>query len=57
MDAPIEALFLALARAEDSVSRLDARAQTCPFAEGWAARVDFIEANGWGWVSGEIVDM
>lgn len=57
MDASIEALFLALARAEDSVSRLDARAQTCAFAEGWAARMDFIEAAGWGWVSGEIVDM
>ncbi|WP_035033749.1 DUF1612 domain-containing protein [Caulobacter sp. AP07] len=57
MDASIEGLFLGLARAEDSVSRLDARAQTCPFAEGWAARVDFAEANAWGWVSGEIVDM
>ncbi|GGL35868.1 hypothetical protein GCM10010983_36120 [Caulobacter rhizosphaerae] len=53
----MEALFLALARAEDSVSRLDARVQTCGFAEGWAARTDFIEANGWGWVSGEIVDL
>jgi hypothetical protein len=57
LDSSVEALFLGLARAEDSVSRLDARAQTCAFAEGWAARVDFIEANGWGWVSGEIVDM
>ncbi len=57
MDASAEGLFLALARAEDSVSRLDARAQSCPFAEGWAARIDFAEANGWGWVSGEIVDL
>ncbi|WP_062098487.1 DUF1612 domain-containing protein [Caulobacter sp. CCH5-E12] len=57
MDAAVEGLFLNLAKAEDTVSRLDARAQTCAFAEGWAARVDFIEANGWGWVSGEIVDM
>ncbi|WP_454719129.1 DUF1612 domain-containing protein [Caulobacter segnis] len=39
------------------MSRLDARAQTCPFAAGWAARVDFAEAAAWGWVSGEIVDM
>jgi hypothetical protein len=57
LDASVEGLFLSLAQAEDSVSRLDARAQTCAFAEGWAARVDFIEANAWGWVSGEIVDM
>ena len=57
LDASVEGLFLNLAKAEDAVSRLDARAQTCPFAEGWAARVDFLEANGWGWVSGEIVDM
>lgn len=57
LDAAVEGLFLNLAKAEDTVSRLDARAQTCAFAEGWAARVDFIEANGWGWVSGEIVDM
>ena len=57
LDASVEGLYLGLARAEDSVSRLDARAQTCPFAEGWAARVDFAEANAWGWVSGEIVDM
>ncbi|PVM88603.1 hypothetical protein DDF67_13135 [Caulobacter endophyticus] len=57
MDASVEGLFLNLARAEDSVSRLDARAQTCGFAEGWATRVDFMEANAWGWLSGEIVDM
>lgn len=57
LDASVEGLFLALARAEDSVSRLDARAQTCPFAEGWAARVDFSEASAWGWTSGEIVDL
>ena len=57
MDVLVEGVFLGLARAEDSVSRLDARAQTCPFSEGWAARVDFAEANSWGWVSGEIVDM
>ncbi|WP_165191659.1 DUF1612 domain-containing protein [Caulobacter soli] len=57
MDASIEGLFLGLARAEDSVSRLDARAQSCPFTDGWAARIDFAEANAWGWVSGEIVDM
>lgn len=57
MDASFEALFLALARAEDLVSRVDARAQTCAFAEGWAARIDFSEAHAWGWVSGEIVDM
>lgn len=57
LDASVEGLFLGLARAEDSVSRLDARAQTCPFAAGWAARVDFAEAAAWGWVSGEIVDM
>nr|WP_269816486.1 DUF1612 domain-containing protein [Caulobacter hibisci] len=57
MDPALEGLFLALAKAEDTVSRLDARAQTCSFAEGWAARVDFIEASGWGWVSGEIVDL
>lgn len=57
LDASVEGLFLNLAKAEDIVSRLDARAQTCAFAEGWAARVDFIEANGWGWVSGEVVDL
>lgn len=57
LDASVEGLFLGLARAEDSVSRLDARAQTCPFAEGWAARVDFLEASAWGWTSGEIVDL
>jgi len=57
LDASVEALFLSLARAEDSVSRLDARVQTCGFAEGWAARIDFAEANAWGWTSGEIVDM
>lgn len=57
MDLSVEGLFLSLARAEDSVSRLDARAQTCAFAEGWAARIDFAEANAWGWLSGEIVDM
>jgi len=57
LEASIEGLFLGLARAEDSVSRLDARAQTCPFSEGWAARIDFAEAHAWGWVSGEIVDL
>lgn len=57
MDASAEALFLALARAEDVVSRVDARAQTCAFADGWAARIDFNEAYAWGWVTGEIVDM
>ncbi len=57
LDASVEGLFLELARAEDAVSRLDARVQTCPFAEGWAARVDFAEASAWGWTSGEIVDL
>ena len=57
LDASVEGLFLELARAEDSVSRLDARAQFCPFAEGWAARFDFAEASAWGWTSGEIVDL
>lgn len=57
VDAGAEGVFLALARAEDAVSRLDARAQACAFADGWAARIDFIEASAWGWTSGEIVDI
>lgn len=57
LDAAVEGLFLELARAEDAVSRLDARVQTCPFADGWAARLDFAEASAWGWTSGEIVDL
>lgn len=56
-DASVEGLYLGLARAEDSVSRLDAGAQTCAFAAGWAARLDFAEASAWGWNSGEIVDL
>ena len=57
MEPSLEGLYLGLARAEDSVSRLDARVQTCPFADGWAARIDFAEASAWGWLSGEVVDM
>lgn len=35
-----EAVFAALARAEDRVSRLDERARACGFAEGWRLRAD-----------------
>ena len=35
-----EAVLLALARAEDRVSRLDERVRACGFSEGWCARAD-----------------
>ena len=55
MDPRDEALFFALARAEDAVSRLDEIARACPFAEGWARRVDLAEAVAWGWSHGSVV--
>jgi hypothetical protein len=50
-----EALFSPLAYAEDLVSRLDERVRACPFAAGWTARLEFLEAVAWGWNSGQVV--
>lgn len=38
--SPPEAVFAALARAEDRVSRLDERVRACGFSEGWNARAE-----------------
>ena len=38
--APAEAVFAALSRAEDVVSRLDERVRGCGFSEGWRSRAD-----------------
>lgn len=50
-----EALQQPIARAEDLVSRLDERVRACPFAAGWTARLDFLEAIAWGWNAGQVV--
>ncbi|HKR90084.1 MAG TPA: hypothetical protein VJS38_18095, partial [Phenylobacterium sp.] len=50
-----ETLIWPLAQAEDLVSRLDERVRTCPFAAGWSARLDFLEAVAWGWNTGQVV--
>jgi hypothetical protein len=50
-----EAVFLALAQAEDAVSRLDERVRSCAFRQGWVARLNFAEASAWGWTSGNVV--
>ena len=57
LEISTERLFLALARAEDRVSRLDERLRACPFAAGFVARLDFAEAAAWGWRSGEIAPL
>jgi len=38
--SPQEAVFAALARAEDRVSRLDERVRSCGFSEGWSTRAN-----------------
>ncbi len=38
--SPQEAVFAALARAEDRVSRLDERVRVCGFSEGWNTRAE-----------------
>lgn len=50
-----EALIWPLAQAEDLVSQLDERVRACPFAAGWKARLDFLEAVAWGWNTGQVV--
>jgi hypothetical protein len=55
MTSPSEAVFLALARAEETVSRLDERVRACAFQAGWAARLDYAEATAWGWNVGQVV--
>ena len=52
---PSDAVFRALAKAEDLVSRLDERVRACPWKAGFVARLDFAEALAWGWSSGQIV--
>lgn len=47
-----ERLIWALSSAEDAVSRLDERVRSCPYRDGWIARLDFSEAVAWGWTSG-----
>lgn len=50
-----EAVFRALARAEDLVSRLDERVRACLWRTGFVGRLDLSEALAWGWMSGQIV--
>lgn len=47
-----ERLIWALSRADDAVSRLDERVRSCPYRDGWTARLDFSEAVAWGWNAG-----
>ena len=53
--APNEALFEALARAEDRVSRLDERAKWCGFQKGWRSRADIRAALAAAWLDGYVV--
>ena len=41
---PIEAFLPPLLRAEDTLARLDERARTLPFRDGWARRLLYGEA-------------
>lgn len=38
--SPLEAVYAALARAEDRLSRLDERVRSCGFGEGWRSRAE-----------------
>ncbi len=49
---PHTAILIALARAEDQVSRLDERARVSAVRVGWLARTDFREASAWAWNKG-----
>lgn len=53
--ASTEAVFTALASAEDRVSRLDERVRSCGFAEGWRERADHRAAIAALAVAGEVV--
>lgn len=55
MTADADTIFLALARSEDAVSRLDERVRASAFRGGWATRLDYAEAVSWGWTSGNVV--
>jgi hypothetical protein len=52
---PAEAVFAALARAEDLVSRLDERIRGCGFADGWRSRADIRAVIGAMAADGELV--
>jgi len=49
VDSVQESVFLALARAEDAVSRLDEHLARSELADGWRNRLDFEEAAAWAW--------
>ncbi len=53
--SPQEAVFAALARAEDRLSRLDERVRGCGFSEGWNTRADIRAVLAAAWVDGELV--
>lgn len=53
--SPQEAVFAALARAEDRVSRLDERVRACGFSEGWNTRADIRAVLGAMWADGQLV--
>ena len=53
--SPSEAVFAALARAEDRVSRLDERVRACGFSDGWRARADIRAVIGAMAASGQLV--
>jgi hypothetical protein len=52
-----ERLFLALAEAEDAVSRLDEQVRLSPVARGWRTRLDFHEASAWAWSNNELASL
>jgi len=53
--SPQEAVFGALARAEDGVSRLDERVRACGFSEGWNARAEIRAVLGGMGSNGSLV--
>jgi hypothetical protein len=53
--SPAEAVFAALARAEDLLSRLDERIRGCGFADGWRSRADLRAVIGAMAADGELV--
>jgi hypothetical protein len=53
--SPQEAVFAALARAEDQVSRLDERVRACGFSDGWNSRAEVRAVLGAMALDGETV--
>lgn len=50
-------IFQRLSAADELISRLDERVSLCPFADGFSARRDFVEAVAWGWTQGAVVGL